>query len=137
MSHMTIRNDITGFSLVELMIVIVIIGTLAAIAVPIYSNNATKARMSEADVNLGSIRSDLRVYQSAHDEYPTVNPAGYVIGATWNDIRTGEMTGKYFTDSSYTYHCTDGYAFTISCAPGSELLSPRTLNQSGVLAGGL
>ncbi|MEA3287329.1 MAG: prepilin-type N-terminal cleavage/methylation domain-containing protein [Candidatus Marinimicrobia bacterium] len=127
----------SGFSLVELMIVIVIIGVLAAVAVPIYNNNVTKAKMSESDASLGSIRTQLRVFYGENGEYPTVSPAGYVIGATWNDIRTGEITGKYFTDSSFTYLSTDGSNYTITCAAGDILRSDRTLNQAGTLAGGL
>ncbi len=127
----------SGFSLVELMIVIVIIGVLAAVAVPIYTNNVIKAKMSEADASLGSLRTQLRVYYGENGEYPTVSPADYAIGASWNDIRTGELTGKYFTDSSYTYLCTDGTNYTITCTAGDILKTDRTLNQYGALAGGL
>lgn len=127
----------SGFSLVELMIVIVIIGVLAAVAVPIYNNNVTKAKMSEADAALGSIRTQLRVYYGENGNYPTVNPAGYVIGATWNDIKTGEITGTYFTDSSYTYLSTDGSDYTLTCAAGTVLNSNRSLNQDGTLSGGI
>jgi len=125
------------FSLVELMIVIVIIGVLASIAIPIYTNNITQARMSEADANLSSIRTQLRIYSDANGEFPTTSPAGYVIGASWNDIKTGEMTGKYFNDSSYTYLCANGMSFTITCEAGDVLNSNRTLNQTGILTGGL
>ena len=127
----------SGFSLVELMIVIVIIGVLAAVAVPIYNNNVTKAKMSESDASLGSIRTQLRVYYGENGNYPTVSPAGYVIGASWNDIRTGEITGKYFTDSSFTYLSTDGSAYQIICDKGDILRSNRILNQAGTLSGGL
>jgi len=132
----TIR-DLAGFSLVELMIVIVVIGVLAAIAIPIYTNNITQARMCEADANLSSIRTQLRIYSSANGEFPTTNPAGYVIGANWNDIKDGEMTGKYFSDSSYTYLCANGLNFTITCDAGDILNSHRTLDQFGTLDGGL
>jgi len=126
-----------GFSLVELMIVIVIIGVLAAVAVPIYNNNVTKAKMSEADAALGSIRTQLRVYYGENGDYPTVSPAGYVIGATWNDIKTGEITGAYFSDSSYTYLSADGTDYTLTCAAGTVLGSDRALNQDGALSGGI
>ena len=130
------RNS--GFSLVELMIVIVIIGVLAAVAVPIYSNNVMKAKMSEADAALGTIRTQLRVYYGENGEYPT-ETGTYVFEASWNDFNTGELTGKYFRDSSYTYTGVGGTTntYTITCANEGVLTSDRTLNQAGVLAGGL
>ncbi len=129
------RNS--GFSLVELMIVIVIIGVLAAVAVPIYNNNVMKAKMSEADAALGSIRTQLRVYYGENGSYPTEASAVSVVGASWNDINTSELNGKYFVDSSYTYVSADGANYTITCAKGSILESDRTLDQDGTLAGGI
>ncbi len=51
-----IRNR-KGFTLVELMIVVAIIGILAAIAIPNFLNFRLKAKTSEAKSNLGAIRS--------------------------------------------------------------------------------
>ena len=130
------RNS--GFSLVELMIVIVIIGVLVAVAVPIYSNNVMKAKMSEADAALGSIRTQLRVYYGENGTYPTAATGSAVVGADWNDINANELDGKYFDDDSFTYY---GYAggdsFTVTCANEGVINYDRTLDQSGVLGGGI
>lgn len=123
-----------GFSLVELMIVIVIIAVLAAIAVPIYSNNVMRAKRAEADAFLGSIRTQLDIYKGEYARYPKERTDEFVIGADWNDISPGELTGKYFSDSSFTYYGSpNGRVFKLTCAKGSVLDYNRTLDQNGIL----
>jgi len=58
-----------GFTLVELMIVIIIVGVLAAAAVPIYTGYVKKARVSEAKATIGTIRSSEEVYFAENAVY--------------------------------------------------------------------
>jgi type IV pilus assembly protein PilA len=63
-----IRNR-KGFTLVELMIVVAIIGILAAIAIPNFLNFRLKAKTSEAKSNLGAIRSTEVAYYAEWNSY--------------------------------------------------------------------
>lgn len=60
-----------GFTLIELMIVIAIIGILAAIAIPNFLNYQCKARQAEAKTNLGSIRTAQEGYYAEYSTYST------------------------------------------------------------------
>lgn len=51
-----------GFNMIELMVVVVIIGILAAIAVPIYSKYAKNARVTEATGRIGDILTACKAY---------------------------------------------------------------------------
>ncbi|HMU75477.1 MAG TPA: prepilin-type N-terminal cleavage/methylation domain-containing protein [Elusimicrobiota bacterium] len=55
-------SDRGGFTLIELMIVVAIIGLLAAIALPKFANLVTKAREATIKGKLGSLRSALSLY---------------------------------------------------------------------------
>jgi len=58
-----------GFTLIELMIVVAIIGILAAIAIPNFLNYQCKAKQSEAKANLGNIRTNEEAYFAEYDGY--------------------------------------------------------------------
>jgi len=124
-----------GFSVVELVVVLLISGILAAVAVPLSANSETKAKMSEADAALRNIRTQLRVYYNQNGVFPTMSSGSYVIGESWHDIKAGELTGKYFTDYSYTIKSTPT-AFIITCNTGDILPSNLRMDVSGKLMGG-
>ncbi|MBC8400356.1 MAG: prepilin-type N-terminal cleavage/methylation domain-containing protein [Candidatus Marinimicrobia bacterium] len=128
------RNTKGGFSLIELMIVIVIIGILAAVGVPIYTGNVKKAKQSECDATLGTIRTQLRVEYAENDIYPVANSAVTAVAAL--DFVAADLTGKYFTAANYTYVSTDSVTFTLTCANNGVIDADRTLDQAGTFAGG-
>jgi general secretion pathway protein G len=67
---MTARRQ--GFTLIELMIVVAIIGILAAIAIPKFADLIRKSQEGSTKGNLGSIRSALSIYYGDMEgQYPT------------------------------------------------------------------
>lgn len=59
-----------GFTLVELLIVIMIIGILATMAVPQYNKMVNKAKWTEAVSILGQLKNACEIYYAEHSKYP-------------------------------------------------------------------
>ena len=129
-------NNQHGFTLVELMIVIVIVGILAAVAIPIYQGNIRKAKMSECDAALGTVRTAMRVFYTEHGRYPRVADETPVTGSALGDslnISETDLNGKYFNASNYTVDEITDSTYTIVCDNADVLGTDNTrkLDHSG------
>ncbi|RBI69766.1 hypothetical protein DQ400_00870 [Vreelandella sulfidaeris] len=87
-----------GFTLIELMIVVAIIGVLASIAVPQYQNYTARAQASEALSVTAGVRADLAEIYSLTGELPPV--ADYSIGDGDDDDHP-QIDGRYVASATY------------------------------------
>lgn len=90
----------SGFTLVEILIVVVILGILAAIVIPQFSEASTQARTSSVSSNLQMIRSQIELYKIQHgDKIPAM--ADLVTALTTETNFAGAAYDAVNDDTSY------------------------------------
>lgn len=126
-------NRARGFTLIEVMIVVLIIGVLSSIAIPQYSEYVLKGRLTEAM----SLLSDLQVRQEQY----------YQDNRTYANGMTPRAAGQYFTvtscvtaNSGQTYTCTAtaptiNYTYTITETGTKTTVTPSSVTAACWLRG--
>ncbi len=91
---MTTRKRSNGFTLVEILIVVVILGILAAIVIPQFTNASQSAKASSLISQLQTIRSQLELFQIQHNgDYPTVDSTWAIMTSNSTALETGPGAG--------------------------------------------
>jgi len=130
-----------GFTLIELMVVILIVAILAAVAIPILRGRLEAAKWSEGKATMGSIATALRAYQAEKGPTGAVPTAIIGTGATQLGFLAADLDGTYFTSGCYAISgvAMDPLTFTITCTAATSTRTEKptnpasvTLNQLGV-----
>ncbi|HSW37431.1 MAG TPA: prepilin-type N-terminal cleavage/methylation domain-containing protein [Candidatus Saccharimonadales bacterium] len=110
-----------GFTIVELLIVIVIIGILAALVITTYTGIQAKARNSERQTDVNSLQTQLEAYFAQNGNYPSrtdLNTAAWLT-ANMKSLDVGALKDPQGTVS------------TLAAAPAAKVYSYAVTNSSG------
>ncbi len=124
-----------GFTLVEILIVVVILGILAGIIIPQFTNASTSARASSVQSLLQSVRSQIQLYMIQHNDTPpattglwtsltgptdttgntsTTNNAQYTWGPYLQQTPVNPLNGQTAFDNNTAVNTTAGWYYTVT-----------------------
>ncbi len=112
------RQGQKGFTLIELMIVVAVIGVLSAIAIPKYQDFAKKGAVASGIATLSALKTNVEDYMASNGSFPTKTEAGAIdpsIGSiTFTAAGTGTSGAAASIKLDYTDSAVNGLALKMS-----------------------
>jgi prepilin-type N-terminal cleavage/methylation domain-containing protein len=130
------RGQDRGFTLIELMIAVTVIGILASVAIPMFQVVPQRSKSTEAVTALGLIRSAMRIYYVEHGTYANAGlftDGAQVTNGRMLGVTDSDLMGRYFSSECYTFHgAPTANSYTIEC-DGSVSTAPFASEVAGIV----
>lgn len=106
----------SGFTLIELMVVMLIVGILAAIAIPQFTGQAERAKQGKARADLKTIGTALEMYYIDNNELPDTDSLDFLVEAgylrtvpvdPWGNAYVYNKEMRSGTNTPFTLYCTN------------------------------
>jgi type IV pilus assembly protein PilA len=118
------KNDDSGFTLIELLVVIAIIGILAALAIPFYEGYAVRARLTEVENAMATVKSAVSEFRQEREVWPNC--------PSINEVRSSLGVGMVNVTRIYTISVLNG-AITVTTQNISPLVDGKSLTLTPTL----
>lgn len=118
----------SGFTLIEVMIVIMIVGLLITTSTPLLATTLRKARTAEAKAGLGAVRRSMRMHYVEYRTYkdPQFRSGRMVTFGRILPLGEEDLNGRYFSAECYRFERVKRRTFRVVCdgslseAPGAD-----------------
>lgn len=111
-----------GFTLVELLIVLMVLGILATIAIPRFKDMSGKANQVKMKSELKQVQTAMELYYAEHNEYPNPDDADFDFEAILEQLLESDDLADY----SFTYDRSDAKEYEVDAtANGITMIVKR------------